>query len=146
MDFSWIRNIFKRKTNKNVNIATIDTTLTYIRELNQLSHKEKKKVLEYFNKVNFNNYQDLVKYSDDLSNLYILEQDVLEHTINRYNKEFEEINNLSIPDISLIKEIVLAKLAKCEYSLIVNNSKIIHKIPNQSLKIYLNNNTLYFKE
>lgn len=132
MDFSWIKNLFKKKTNENINLTTIDTTLTCVSEFKKLKRQEKEKVLKYFNSINLDNYRDIVKYSDDLSKLYSLEQDVLLHTMWRYEQDFKEANEMinkskKNEPIAMIKKSVAAKLQIYEYGVIFNNIYTIRK-------------------
>ncbi len=118
MNFSIFKNLFKKKTKENINITTIDTNNIHIRTFSMLDKNEKKKVLEYLNKLDYTNYKELVKYTDDISNLYSFEQEILNQTMDRYKEKFECNINITM---------VYTKLAKYEYSYIINNIWKIRK-------------------
>ena len=145
MDFSWIKKIFTKKSSKNesVGITKIDTSFTYVRRYSKLKRNEKKIVKELLNKTDFNNYKELVKFSDDLASLYSFEQDILSHTIKRYDDETYYIDKCyDNPTNAMIKKVNFAKMAICEYSTIVDNIK---KIRNE-LEYRFNTIDLFIKK
>lgn len=69
MDFGWIKKLFKNKTDINSNslgISTIDTSFIKVPKLSDLSKENQNKVMKYFNEINYNNYETIVKYGDSL--------------------------------------------------------------------------------
>ena len=88
MDFNWIKTIFKKKqpVNNSVDIATIDTSFIHIPKFNELSKTDQDKVLDYYHKLNLDNYDMLVKYSDDIRAKYDIDKEILHLTLTRYNE------------------------------------------------------------
>ncbi len=131
MDFNWIKTIFKKKQpiNNSVDIATIDTSFIHIPKFNELSKTDQDKVLDYYHKLNLDNYDMLVKYSDDIREKYDIDKEILHLTLTRYNEWYKDVeNNNIITDLyRLIHKINYAVLSKYEYKYIYDDIINIRK-------------------
>lgn len=122
MNFNWIKRFFKKpiKTSKSVDVATIDTSFIRAPKFSELPKREQDRVLKYYHELDFNNYESLLKFSDGLSNKYSYYQELLQSTLNRYNKEnidaVEKRKNYK--DRQLAIKINLAILSTYEYEII----------------------------
>ena len=122
MKFNWIKRFFNKpiKTSNSVDVATIDTSFIHAPKFSELPKKEQDRVLKYYHELDFNNYESLLKFSDGLSNKYSYYQEILQSTLNRYNKE--NINAVEsrkyYKDRQLAIKIVLAILSTYEYEII----------------------------
>ncbi len=111
MDFSWIKRLFKIKSttnNSDVGISTIDTSFINVPKLSDLSKENQDKVMEYFNEINYDNYETIVKYSDDLLGKSNKEIDFFVHNIEDIIKSIansvKEINEKCYLKLLVYKE------------------------------------------
>ena len=131
MNFNWLKNLFKKnKFESNTSdISTIDTSFIRVPKLSELNKESKKIVLSYLDKLNSNNYENLVKYSDDLLKQANIEREVLLRTMNRYDEQYKSLEEKydNKKDISTSKIYNLGKLSSYEYKIIVDNIMNIRK-------------------
>ena len=131
MDFNWIKTIFKKKQpiNNSVDITTIDTSFIHIPKFSELSKTDQDKVLDYYHKLNLDNYDILVKYSDDIREKYDIDKELLHLTLTRYNEWYKDVeNNNIITDLyRLIHKINYSVLSKYEYKYIYDDIINIRK-------------------
>lgn len=130
MNLSIIKNLFKRKKTKieNVDIATIDTSFIDVPKLEEFSKEEQEVILDYFNKLSLNNYEDLIKFSSDLASQYSLEQELFQHTMERYNKEYTGYDRETIKEEkNLYTYINLSIVENYEYHTTIDHINEIRK-------------------
>ena len=98
MNFGWIKNHFKKKNLSNINtgeISTIDTSFICVPKLSELSDESKLLVKKYLQELKYDDYESVLKYSDEL--------------LNKSNKEIKffmlNLNEIFKGISSVIKEV-----------------------------------------
>ena len=69
MKFNLFKRLFKKENktqNESSAVATLDTSLIKVPKFSELNDESKEKVLSLLSGLNYDNYESLLKYSDDL--------------------------------------------------------------------------------
>lgn len=129
MNFRWIKNLFINQ-NQNVqkinetNILSIyDTSHIKIPTIKALSKENQEKVLQYLNEIKYDDFQTIVKYSDDLLNKSTDEASIISKVFERYNEKL--FNNEMMNNIEY--QFIYANLADKEVRIIKDKIQEIHK-------------------
>lgn len=93
MGFGFLSKIFKNNQHKpnTSEIATIDTSFLHISKFKDLSEEEQKIVLNNLERLKLENYEDLVKYSDELVEKANLERELLLRAMMRYEEQYKDL-------------------------------------------------------
>ena len=71
MIISWIKTLFKKKNLDNTttsDISIIDTSFIRVLKLSELSYEDRLLVKQYIKELKYDDYESVLKYSDDLLN------------------------------------------------------------------------------
>ncbi len=133
MEFNFFKRIFKRnidEQNKTSDVATIDTSFIRVPKLSQLSKENKEKVLERFRELNLENYESILKFSDDLIDPINKERIILSKTLERYidwQQENKNPTNNRTDKERAAYNVNFAILANKEFNTIIANILNIKK-------------------
>ena len=124
MKFNLFKRLFK-KNNKTQNetsaVATLDTSLIKVPKFSELNDESKEKVLSLLSGLNYDNYESLLKYSDDLLTKSDNEREILINTMDRYEKVFTRISNYQEEYNKLPSTIINVMISGLEYRMILQD-------------------------
>ena len=124
MKFNLFKRLFK-KENKTQNetsaVATLDTSLIKVPKFSELNDESKEKVLSLLSGLNYDNYESLLKYSDDLLTKSDNEREILINTMDRYEKVFTRISNYQEEYNKLPSTIINVMISGLEYRMILQD-------------------------
>lgn len=108
MNFDWLKNIFQK--NKNVGLAKLNTASFRVLRLSKLNGKNKERALSFLKEINVDNYESVLKYSEELKDKTNQDIDLLFFKANELKKLLD-----SIKSISEIEEFFSDKLSSKRY-------------------------------
>ena len=124
MKFNLFKRLFK-KENKTQNetsaVATLDTSLIKVPKFSELNDESKEKVLSLLSGLNYDNYESLLKYSDDLLTKSDNEREILINTMDRYERIFNRISNYQEEYNKLPSTIINVMISGLEYRMILQD-------------------------
>ena len=127
MSLNWIKNLFKHNNlakNDNNAISIIDTDFIQIPNIKELSKRDQGKVIKYIDEINYDNYETIVKYSNDLLLKSNDEIAILNYLFDKYNKENQY--PISAPD-GIHHRYINSSIFLGEINIIFNNLLQIRK-------------------
>ena len=96
MDFGWLKRIFKKKNLSYTNtsdISTIDTSFICVPKLSELSDENKLLVKKYLQEIRTDEYESVLKYSEELLNKSNSEIECFMTNINEIIKDISSVIN-----------------------------------------------------
>jgi hypothetical protein len=92
MIFDWLKNIFQK--NKNVGLAKLNTTSFRVLRLSKLNGKNKERALSFLKEINVDNYESVLKYSEELKDKTNQDIDLLFFKANELKKLLDSIKSI----------------------------------------------------
>ena len=124
MKFNLFKRLFKKENktqNESSAVATLDTSLIKVPKFSELNDESKEKVLSLLSGLNYDNYESLLKYSDDLLTKSDNEREILINTMDRYEKVFTRISNYQEEYNKLPSTIINVMISGLEYRMILQD-------------------------
>ena len=96
MNFEWLKKLLKKKNLSNTNtsdISIIDTSFISVPNLSELSDENRLLVEKYLQELKYNDYESILKYSDDLLNKSNKEIEFFMVSLNQILKDISSVIN-----------------------------------------------------
>ena len=93
MNFNWFKKLFKR--NENIGLTELNTTNFHVLRLGKLNGQNKERAISFLKEINIDNYESVLKYSEELKDKTNQDIDLLFYKANELKSCLDSINSIS---------------------------------------------------